>query len=603
MLRHNGSWSPTDPNRPRWDDTTDIENEYPYHDENRRELYRKVKGRRADGEKVFITGQLMRGNDLQIAKADQPRAFFNYRGLTNYLRGDGGLPPVLYRLPELIEDMAARPDDPVFVLEGEKDVETARSHGLIATTNPNGAGKWDARFNRYFHGRDVVVIADNDQKGREHAFLVANHIARYATTTKIVRLPGVDEHGDLTEFIEAGANVPDLLELVEKADTRDAGASGAAGDYGAPGPQDGHDAQPLPLIDAGSLAGKAVEPMEFIVHKLVPANLVTLFTARGGGGKSHISMKLCASVSTGALAYGMTTTQAPAIYITAEDDDAENHRRMIGVANALNTSLETFARKLFLLSLVDRREKGLVRIDQQTNKMTILPLFYELRRSILDTGARLVVLDNVAHLFEGNENVRAHVAAFIGLLNALALECRCAIILVSHPNKAGDSFSGSTAFQNQVRSHIHLEVDQNNPDVRELSLQKANYARLENPLVIQWHRGAFRLQSEIPPDENEATGRERMEEQRFLECLKARNEAKRPVSVHGNVKTFAPREFVKMSQAGGMTFDQLELAMERLLERGVIEQSELDFEKENSRGHKATGLRQIVMVEPSDEPF
>jgi len=390
----------------------------------------------------------------------------------------------------------------------------------------------------------------------------------------------------------------------EKAGDRSAGSSAADRRGGTPARPSGGERPEITLIPAGSRDGVAVADREFIIHKLAPAGLVTMFTAPGGGGKSHIALYLSTCAAMGVNAYGLKTSQTTAIYITAEDDDDENHRRLIGAANALGVSLAGIGDKLFVCSLVAFRDKGLVRVDLNSNKMTVLPLFEVIRERILATGARFVVLDNVAHFFEGNENIRAHVAGFIGLLNSLALETGAAIILISHPNKAGDSFSGSTAFQNQVRSHIHLEVDANDPDARTLKLMKANYARLEEPLRLRWHNGAFRLESTIPPGESSAAGRERQEEQRFLECLKARNDAERPVSMHANApKTFAPRAFASMPQAGGMTADQLELAMERLLAREVIAQVELDYAKPGSPRHKAVGLKQMVMVEASDEPF
>jgi predicted acylesterase/phospholipase RssA len=47
-------------------------------------------------------------------------------------------PLPLYRLPELL---AADRKQPVFVAEGEKDADNLWRHGLVATTNPMGAGK------------------------------------------------------------------------------------------------------------------------------------------------------------------------------------------------------------------------------------------------------------------------------------------------------------------------------------------------------------------------------------------------------------------------------------------------------------------------------
>ncbi|MEX0979297.1 MAG: hypothetical protein WDZ48_10615, partial [Pirellulales bacterium] len=45
-----------------------------------------------------------------------------------------------YRLPELL----AEPTRPVFVVEGEKDVDNLTRIGVLATCNAGGAGKWTA---------------------------------------------------------------------------------------------------------------------------------------------------------------------------------------------------------------------------------------------------------------------------------------------------------------------------------------------------------------------------------------------------------------------------------------------------------------------------
>ncbi|MEX0977795.1 MAG: hypothetical protein WDZ48_03025, partial [Pirellulales bacterium] len=51
-----------------------------------------------------------------------------------------GVRVVPYRLPELL----AQPDEPVFVVEGEKDVDNLGRIGVLATCNAGGAGKWTA---------------------------------------------------------------------------------------------------------------------------------------------------------------------------------------------------------------------------------------------------------------------------------------------------------------------------------------------------------------------------------------------------------------------------------------------------------------------------
>lgn len=66
---------------------------------------------------------------------------------------------VLYRLAEVI---GARS---VLVCEGEKDCETARSIGLVATCNPHGAGKWRTEYADALKGKRVCIIADADGPG------------------------------------------------------------------------------------------------------------------------------------------------------------------------------------------------------------------------------------------------------------------------------------------------------------------------------------------------------------------------------------------------------------------------------------------------------
>ena len=51
-----------------------------------------------------------------------------------------GVTRVLYRLPDLMEALAL--ERRVFVVEGEKDVESLARLGIVATCNPGGAGKW-----------------------------------------------------------------------------------------------------------------------------------------------------------------------------------------------------------------------------------------------------------------------------------------------------------------------------------------------------------------------------------------------------------------------------------------------------------------------------
>ncbi|MDQ2787125.1 MAG: hypothetical protein M3Y58_19210, partial [Chloroflexota bacterium] len=135
-------------------------------------------------------------------------------GRGNWIYHLDGITRIPYHLPELL---AAPQEMTVYIVEGEKDVNTLRALGLVATTNPGGAGKWRREFNRFFVGRQVVILPDNDDVGWNHAFAVAAQLAPVALCVKVVTLPDVAEKGDVTDWLNGGGSLPTLAALIEAA--------------------------------------------------------------------------------------------------------------------------------------------------------------------------------------------------------------------------------------------------------------------------------------------------------------------------------------------------------------------------------------------------
>lgn len=191
--------------------------DYRYLDANSVVRYRVIKWLKPNGGKSFSQ-----------EKAD---------GKGGWIKGKGamdGVELVPYHLPELLAAIAA--GKTILIPEGEKDVENLRKISFAATCNPGGAGKWPAGFSEHFRDADVVILADNDKAGRDHADLVASNLKHVARRVRILYMPpGTPEKGDISWHIEKGANADRINEMLIEA--RDVSAQElAAAAVAAPSP-------------------------------------------------------------------------------------------------------------------------------------------------------------------------------------------------------------------------------------------------------------------------------------------------------------------------------------------------------------------------------
>jgi len=146
----------------------------------------------------------------------EPKTFLQRRALPEggWKWGVRGVRKVLYRLPEL---NASNPDSPVFIVEGEKDVDRLRSMGLVATTNVGGAGKWSDDYNAPLQGRKAVLLPDNDAAGMNHARIVAKSLSGVTKSVKIVELPNLPKKGDVSDWLDAGGTQEQFIDAIKSA--------------------------------------------------------------------------------------------------------------------------------------------------------------------------------------------------------------------------------------------------------------------------------------------------------------------------------------------------------------------------------------------------
>lgn len=148
-----------------------------------------------------------------------------------WISGKPNGPKVPYRLPELV---AAAPTMPIYIVEGEKDVDGLAKIGFVATCNSEGAdngngNKWTADLNAHFTGRHVYIIPDNDAQGRTHAQHVARQLDPGAASVRIVELPDLPLKGDVSDWLERDSAGVKLSKLAAAAPLWEPSAGKTAG--------------------------------------------------------------------------------------------------------------------------------------------------------------------------------------------------------------------------------------------------------------------------------------------------------------------------------------------------------------------------------------
>jgi hypothetical protein len=389
-----------------------------------------------------------------------------------------GTPRVLYHLPELL---AADPAQTVYIVEGEKDADALAKLGLVATTNPCGAGQWkklDApTVQKALGGKSVVVIADNDPPGREHAQDVAQRLQGIAAAVRVLALPGLPLKGDVSDWIAAGGTPEQLHQLAEAAAPPDAGpridsgASPSVNGHAAPSPPPPASGQAR--LVAVPLAEVRREKKRWLWYPWLPESAATLIDGDPGLGKSTITDDLAARLTRGwdmPPAPGGRAVRDPAhvLIVSAEDDYRCTIRPRLDAAGADPD----------FVTLADVVTVG------DTERPAVLPTDLNLVEELVRrNGVKLVVIDPLMAFLDGatdahkDQDVRR-------VLHQLKLFCEhtgVAVLVVRHLNKMSGASAlyrggGSIGIVGAVRAAWVVGRDPSDRSRRVLAMNKSNLA-------------------------------------------------------------------------------------------------------------------------------
>jgi len=205
-----------------------------------------------DGKPAFVVagdeGPRVRGNELRrhvyrqgtvpvrikIIKKDGKGALNAYRvsdadGVTGWqYKKPEGFQQIPYFVPNA-DPFVAVINQPIFWTEGEKDVETVAALGGLAFTF-GGVGDGDPPgCEQFVVGRRVVILADNDKPGREHAEKEAALASKGATSVKIIHFRELEDKQDVSDWAAiAGNTLVALMARVEQTEPWQAVAMAAA---------------------------------------------------------------------------------------------------------------------------------------------------------------------------------------------------------------------------------------------------------------------------------------------------------------------------------------------------------------------------------------
>lgn len=332
----------------------------------------------------------------------------------------------------------------------------------------------------------------------------------------------------------------------------------------------------FPVLSAADFAGRPIPQREWYVEDLIPAKTVTLLGGDGGTGKSLLALQLAAASVIQGYWAGREVRGGSALYLSAEDDVDELHRRLADIATANNISLSG----LHGLSIVPLAGKNAVLAAPEGKSGILKPtkLFSDLDALLGRNRTDLIVFDTLADIFGGDENIRAHARQFVGLVRRFCTRHDATVLLLAHPSVAGMSngsgLSGSTAWNNSVRSRLYFERvksgdgSEDDPDLRVLTTKKANYGRTGEEIRLRWQAGVFKPAS--ADTSFSAMAAQSKADRVFVELLAVYRDEGRHVSPHPNAPTYAPAVFGKDQRCEGIKARGFCDAMNRLFAAKAI---------------------------------
>ena len=259
---------------------------------------------------------------------------------------------------------------------------------------------------------------------------------------------------------------------------------------------------PALLATPSAWPQEAPPPVDWLARDRIPRGDVTTLQGDGGAGKTDIALRLAANVARCAPDWlGHEIAGGLVLFISGEEPERDLQRRLW--LHAQHDGYNFADLDELKLWLPGDDHDTILATPDRSGIMRPTRLMHTIAAAIAEAEPVLVIVDNVAATFAGNQNDRVNARSYVNLWRAIARgTSKPAVLLLDHPSLSGltnnTGRGGNMDWRNAVRAALYLrpadEKAEADRGIRILETTKSNYGPAGKPLRLCWSDGGLQLE-------------------------------------------------------------------------------------------------------------
>lgn len=384
-----------------------------------------------------------------IQRAPNGKGGFNY--------SLNGVSKPLYQLPRVICSQVA------MICEGEKDAdalneidwnllaEGKKAETVSATCNFDGAGpgKWKDSYSSHFSGRRVIIFPDNDTVGKEHAAQVALSVSKYAYSVRVVELPGLAEHGDVSDYLKDHTPA-DLFEVIKNTPP-----------WRAP-QEDAKEVKPFFVAPSEIMRGQSA--VEWLIPGIIHRGGKGLIVAAPKAGKSMIALDLAVALAARQCWLGKPciSRQVRTAVISREDGPGMTKRRVEQFVNGRDLNMRSLDGWLWFNT---HEQKSSFSIESDADVEEVVT-------RIKQESIEFCIFDVLNILHSADENSNTAMTQVMKRFDYIRQQTGVDLAIIHHDKKDSTTGNkkprGASAIDSWWEWKISISPEQENEEVKEV---------------------------------------------------------------------------------------------------------------------------------------